>query len=78
MEGPQGKLGCGVAILQAPWMRFCKTSCLSLEMYLLPIECEATVTVCKAHNESSCAQEICSSPGITICRHLECDSTSNK
>jgi len=46
--------------------------------YLLPIECEAMVTVCKAHNESSCAQEMCSSPGITICRHLECDSTSNK
>ena len=50
--------------MQAPWMRFCKASCLSLEMYLLPIECEAMVTVCKAHNESSCAQEMCSSPGI--------------
>ena len=46
---------------------------VALVTYLFLFDCDAMI--CEAYSESSGAQQMCASPGVTICRHLECASS---
>jgi hypothetical protein len=49
---------------------------IALVTYVLLFDCEAMI--CEAYSESSGVHEMCASPGVSICRHLECASTLAK